>query len=101
MLTLEEIKPLTIPFILPHSAKADWETSFMETKVMLEIFLPTLFKTSKTLLSHLKELSLQQLEFKTIKNLLIWSMKKCSLLNCQPKIPKEPHQLIWEVKSET
>jgi hypothetical protein len=44
---------------------------------------------------------LQQLELKIIKNLLIWSIKKCSLLNSPPKILKEPHQLIWEVKSET
>lgn len=67
---------------------------------MSEISLPTLYKTSKTVLLLLKESLLPPLESKIINNSLIWSMKKCSLPNFHQRTTQEVHQLIWEVKSE-
>lgn len=96
----EEIKPSTIQSTQLLSDKTVLETNYTETEPMSQTWLPTLSKTSKTLSSLLTELSSLPPESKITRNLLIWSTKKCSSPNYQPRAPKDLNQLTWEVKLE-
>lgn len=98
ILILVEIKLLMILYMLQLLVKMVLETNYMEIDQMYLILLPTPFKTSKAPLLHQKELLLQQLVLKIIKNSLILSIKKCSLLNYQQKQHPELQPLTSEVK---
>lgn len=98
---LEEIKPSMIPSTWLPSVKMVWAANCTEIKAMLPTWQLMLSRTSKTPLLLLTKLLLLPLVLKIIRNSLIWSMKKCSSLNCQPNLPQDHLPPIWEVKSET
>lgn len=97
----EEINPSMILFTQLLMGKMVWVTNCTEIEATFQTWLLTSYKTSKTLLLLLIELSLPPPELKTIKNSLIWLTKKCSSLNYQPNLPQDHQPLIWEVKLET
>lgn len=98
---LVEINSLMILFILQLLVKMVLEINSMETDQMYLILPPIQSKTFKIPLLHQKELLLQQLVLKIIRNLLILLIKRCSLHNYQQKLHPELQPPTSEVKLET